>query len=199
MRVILTISLLISFCAGIAAAQVPSSPVAAPATLPDGLRLPVELKHSVNTKKAAAGQPVAVVLLNNLRNGSGTIVIPKGALLTGRIADATARTKENAARLAILIERAEWQGGSIPLHAYVESGVKVQVADESGVAARGRDRVEEGNFGHPRGGDVTLGPLTSPWDDVEFKSLDGIPEMICKRHNIELPDGTRLIVRQVAK
>ncbi len=184
---------------GVLVAQNPTAVAPPSAILPDGVRLPVELINTLDAKKAKAGDVAKMELLAALLNSSKEVVIPKGAKLTGKVLEAVAHTKENPdSRLRILVEKADWNGGSMPLHMFIESPIKPRSGAEGPAGGgRGRDRVEEGNFSHPQAADVTLGPLTSSWDDVVIITAEGKPLLTCKRHNVTLGSGTRFFLKQI--
>ena len=53
-------------------------------TLPAGLRLPVRLTHTVDSKKAAVGDPISATVESDVKQ-KGKLLAPQGAILRGRI------------------------------------------------------------------------------------------------------------------
>ena len=148
MRITIITVIILLACAFVVAQE--PAPVAG---LPDGVRLPVELSNTVDAKKAKPGDPVKMEMLANLRNKAGEMAIPKGATLTGKVVEAVSHTKENPeSRLVILVERAEWKGGSMPLHAYIDSPIKTRTAGGGGAAGGSDDSGGSMGSGDPGGG-----------------------------------------------
>lgn len=98
----------------------------APVTLPDGVRIPVLLKTSINTKSAKPGMPIVLEATSDVRSEREALLIPKGARITGRVTVAVPWTKQNKeSRFSLVAERAEWKEGHAVLKAFIVGHLRV--------------------------------------------------------------------------
>lgn len=81
-------------------------------------QIPVELKKSINADRSRPGNPVHFRLAEGILTGSAT-VIPRKARLYGHVLIAEAARDGKPSMLSIVIDRAEWDGQVLPLHAFV--------------------------------------------------------------------------------
>jgi len=78
---------------------------------------PVILQQNVETGKTPVGTKIqAKLAAATLFNGT---VIPKNAVITGRVIESEAKSAKNQARLEIRIDKVTWNGGWAPLGAYL--------------------------------------------------------------------------------
>ena len=87
-------------------------------TLPGGVTLAVRLEHSINAAHSHAGDTVRATLLAPVVS-HGNVLVPRHALIDGRVLAANARRKGSASRLMIRFESARWGGLSVALNAYM--------------------------------------------------------------------------------
>jgi len=84
-----------------------------------GTVIPVELTKSVDAKKAKAGDGVEAKVTQDLKAGSGQVIIPKDTKVVGHVTEAQARTKEQKeSQLGLVFDHAVIKGGnevSLPL------------------------------------------------------------------------------------
>ena len=92
---------------------------------PGTLYLPASLDKTLRAEKSHVGDRVNLRLDEPVLFGHG-IVLPAGAHLRGHVIEARKLDGEHASRLAIVVERAEWKGNAIPLHAFISGAVKVR-------------------------------------------------------------------------
>jgi hypothetical protein len=59
-----------------------------------GSVIPVQLTKTIDAKKIKTGDPVEAKVTQDLKNGMGTIVVPKDTKVTGHVTEAQARNKE---------------------------------------------------------------------------------------------------------
>jgi hypothetical protein len=98
-----------------AAGQAPSAE-----KLPSDLRIPAVLKVTLSSKKSKVGDPVKLEVSADVRDQSGTVVIPRHTKLTGRVTQAVPYQKnKQRAMLSFVVERAEWKDHSAVLDAPV--------------------------------------------------------------------------------
>ena len=93
---------------------------------PQGLLLGVKSLQTLDAATLKKGDPVEFELLLELKRKDGTIAIPQGAKLKGVVTQAISRNSEQPeSRLAVHIDRAEWQGGSVKLDAAIGGVMKL--------------------------------------------------------------------------
>jgi hypothetical protein len=92
---------------------------------PGTLYLPASLDKTLRAEKSHVEDRVNLRLDVPVLFGHG-IVLPAGAHLRGHVIEARKLDGEHASRLAIVVERAEWKGNAIPLHAFISGAVKVR-------------------------------------------------------------------------
>ena len=82
-----------------------------------GLELPVVMRQSVAAGKTPAGTKVQANLV--VATLVDSVVIPRGAVLSGEVTESVAKTKTEASRLAIRMHSAQWKNGSAPIKLYL--------------------------------------------------------------------------------
>lgn len=82
-----------------------------------GLELPVVMRQSVAAGKTPAGTKVQANLV--VATLVDSVVIPRGAVLSGEVTESVAKTKTEASRLAIRMDSAQWKNGSAPIKLYL--------------------------------------------------------------------------------
>jgi hypothetical protein len=93
-----------------------------------GLMLGVKSLQTLDAAALRQGDPVEFELLLALKRRDGTIAIPQGARLTGVVTQAISRNSEQPeSRLAVHIDRAEWQGGSVKLDGAIGAVMKLPI------------------------------------------------------------------------
>jgi hypothetical protein len=89
-----------------------------------GLRIPVVLKNSLDAR-GPVGAKVLLECREDVRVGD-KVVIPKKARLTGRVSKAVPWTEDNRESvLSLVVERAEWESGSLELKAFIVDRLQV--------------------------------------------------------------------------
>lgn len=77
-----------------------------------GAVVPVELPKSIDSKKAKVGDEVTAKVISDVRSG-GAVAIPRGSKLVGKITEANARSKGDAASsLGIVFDKVVLKNGS---------------------------------------------------------------------------------------
>jgi hypothetical protein len=96
--------------------QTSSVPTSAPTPL-RAIELPVIMRDKVAAGATSVGTKVeAKLLVATLVN---SVVIPKGAVLSGEIIESSAKTATDPSHLAIRMDSAQWKNGSLPIKAYL--------------------------------------------------------------------------------
>jgi hypothetical protein len=90
-----------------------------PVELTDGASIAVRLLRDIKANKAKAGDEVLAEIIVPVLD-HGRIAIPGGARVIGQVVSSNGRSKENrGSALGVRFERAEWNGGSANLQAYI--------------------------------------------------------------------------------
>ncbi len=98
----------------------------APPSLPDGTRIPVLLRTTIDPNIAKPGMPIVLNVTQDVRAAGGALLIPKGARITGRVTVAVPWTKQSKeSRVSLVAERAEWKEGSVVLKAFIVGKLRV--------------------------------------------------------------------------
>jgi hypothetical protein len=92
----------------------PSAPQASSALrIAPGSVIPVQLTKGVDAKKVKTGDPIEAKVTQDLKAGTGEVVVPKDTKMVGRITEAQARNKEQKeSQLGITFDRAVLKNGS---------------------------------------------------------------------------------------
>jgi hypothetical protein len=89
----------------------PNVPRVAPGSV-----IPVQLTKTIDSKKAKAGEEIEVKVTQDMKNGSGEILVPKDTKVFGHVTEAQKRSKEQKeSELGITFERAMMNGSEVPL------------------------------------------------------------------------------------
>src|SRR4051812_33545734 len=100
------------------------SQTAAPITaLPDGVKLQVKATEDIIQDHLSKNNTVRLLVTKNLRGPDGSVVIPENAVATARVLETEQPKKKNPAKLLLVVEKAKWKGGELPLHAYIVSPI----------------------------------------------------------------------------
>src|SRR5581483_347569 len=84
-----------------------------PAVVPSDVYIMAELKKEITTRRSHPGQPVVLTVIRDVNGANGTVVIPAGAKLTGKLVVSHKREKDGPAAFGFVIDRAEWKGESV--------------------------------------------------------------------------------------
>jgi hypothetical protein len=92
--------------AGPASGQARETPRLAPGSV-----IPVELTKSVEAKKVKTGDVVAAKVTQDLKTGSGEIVVPKDTQVIGHVTEAQAHNKQKESQVGIVFDQVVMKGG----------------------------------------------------------------------------------------
>lgn len=144
-------------------------PADAPRIAP-GSVIPVELKKTVDAKKAKTGDEIEARVTQDLRSGNGTLVVAKDTKVIGHITEAQARSKDqHESQVGIAFDRAVMKDGqdlSLPMS--IQAIIALQ-SDNPGNAGAGANTTvptptpEAGGMPASGGGRPgAMGPGASP-------------------------------------
>jgi hypothetical protein len=181
----------------------------------NNLTIPVELNKGIKADKAHPGDEVHLRMAEAVLAGKG-VVIPDGAKLYGHILRASPAKDGKHSHLSIMIERAEWKGHTLPLHAFVVGwGRRRRVV----MGANGCGPEPTDNSPRRIRGGTTAGITTSAGptdcDDASksysfgsdylasginiFKNPRSGATVLVSSKNIHLPGGMLLLLRNVSE
>jgi len=102
-------------CPSAPATSARSTPQAAPAAaaprIAPGSVIPVELTKTIDAKKAKTGDEVVAKVTQDLKNTSGTVILPKDTEVVGQVSETQRRTEEKESELAISFDKAVLKNG----------------------------------------------------------------------------------------
>lgn len=118
-------------------------------TLPPRLPFTIALSRAISIKDSAAGDAILATLVSPLRKRHGTILLPKGAMLAGRILRLERiYGPSETLKLAIRFETVEVNGVRQPFYATLDSKIKKRTRiPQAGPGESVRVRQELGTFG----------------------------------------------------
>jgi hypothetical protein len=186
------------------------------------LFLPASLEKSLRAEKCHPGDRVNLRLVEPVLFGHG-VVLPEGTHLRGQVIEAQKLDAGHASRLAIVVERAEWKGNAVSLHAFVSGVVKLREVSEANSAdwrcqqyaertATGSrmDKSARSQLPVGRPADCATGHWGAPEERVirdrgaDLKDIvlhrnlsDGSTFLFSHKKNIHLPGGINLMLRNI--
>ena len=136
-------------------APAPAPSVTTTDYVPSGTPLEAELRETLSTRDTRVGQSFTATLEQPVVTGSGAVVLPRGAVVTGRV---TGLHKSNGisdqAAIRLDFDGIAFRGRSYPLSAVVTEA-RVEMEGEGG----GRDAAEKAAIGAAAG--AALGAILS--------------------------------------
>ncbi len=173
--------------------------------VPDRTIIPVVLRTSVDAKNSKVDKQIELATTDEVRDETGKTIIPKQAKLIGRVTEVVQWTKDHPeSKVSIVVESAEWKGGSTILRAFIAGDVKVYTALDRPAPGAGEmvaaiEVVPPGerpsgpipaNTGLARDNTVTL-QLAS--------SKDLVTEVVSQAHNVRIEQGSTWLLKQLNK
>lgn len=182
-----------------------------PTTLPGGVQFPGQLITKLNSHKTKVGDEVKLEVTANLLGPGGTVVLPKGAKLIGSVTEVKDHNAEDGqSSLAFVINKAEWHGGSMSLHAAPTAVTAPRIravregGDNSGFEGGGGGRRGGGQRGGGSGGGDDSMSLISNAIALELKGVEvrqtsdaNVGTAFFSRKDVSLPSGAVVTLRQV--
>ena len=188
------------------AARSVATEAASESVVPNGVRFLLRIENTVTSTAANAGDAVNLELLQDVKGPRDQVLVPRKAKLSAHVVGARPYAKEHDARVSILVDRAEWEGHSVPL-----SGVISAVPRSPHLPATawkgpgGPIGVTIGDPAHGIPGKTPTDPGNKPETpvlrDIEGVEIGYLPEshvtvLVSKAGNINLYKGTVLEFRQ---
>jgi hypothetical protein len=183
-RLIQTVALATVILCGVANAQTsPATPSAAPANAPGnpqsalhlapGSLIPVVLTHTLDAKKAKAGDSVQAKVADDLKTNGGQVIVPKDTIIVGHVTAVQPHSKGSTSELAVVFDHAVLKGGSsapLPMSVQAIIGNNQNTfnsePDASGSAPSGTMSSPRGGMGGRAPGDNSTTPGGSPAPDT---------------------------------
>jgi len=184
------------------AQTVPASPAGA---LPDRTVIPVVLRTSIDARDAKVGKRIELATTDDVRDASGKIAVPKQAKLSGRVTEVVQWTKDHPeSKVSIVVESAEWKGGSAPLHAFIAGDLKVYTAlarpaPGAGEVVAAIEQVPPGEHASG-GGPPNTGLARDNTVTLQIATLrDLVTEVVSQAHNVRIEQGSTWSLRQLSQ
>ncbi len=183
-------------------------------TLPPGVAFPAQMINHLDARKAKVGDEVKLEVTANLRGPGGVVALPQGAKLIGTVVEVNDRSVGES-RISFVVNKAEWHGGSMALHAVptAVTSPKMRTVGGSGGggASGGSGGFGDRGTGAERGGSTRGGPGTDTSAMIaaaigqELKGTEvqetGDPKTVTAvvnaKRDVSLPSGTVVTLRQV--
>ena len=135
--------------------QAQSTQASVPRVAP-GSVIPVQLTKTIDSKKAKAGEEIEVRVTQDMKNGSGEILVPKDTKVFGHVTEAQKRTKEQKeSELGITFERAMMNGSEVSM----PMSIQAIIMPPSPNASQNSAADNSGPMSAPSGGEA---PQTAP-------------------------------------
>ena len=205
---------LLTFTALLAPAQ--QTPVHKPESA-GPMSIPAQLTRTVQANKAHPGDTVEFRTLEAVLAGKD-LVIPANARLFGRVLSAAPRQDNKNSWLAVVVERAEWKQGSLPLHAFIAAQIAIatrnQAPEEKTTYSPQNPRSMRQTARATLATDPNLATLVkAPQDATEtrqdqlgprypmlenvslFRDKDGTSYLLSSKANVKLPAGVLLMLK----
>lgn len=163
--------------------------------VPRGGRIMAMMQNTIDAGKARVGDTVRMTAVKWGLSGSGA-VIPRLAELSGRVVEAVPRSKSSPeSRLSIVVERAEWKGGFVPLKAFVVGQASVVVPGP----ISGDNIMHDDEFSrdrpHARANDTRSPALPADTELLATGQRTSATVLISHKRNVVLKHGMVLILR----
>jgi hypothetical protein len=178
--------------------DVASSAAVTPAnnrTIPAGARLTATLDQSLGTDVSKAGQVFTATVSQELRASDGTLVVPAGAKIEGRVTaldDSDNATEPALIRLAF--DRIRFNGRSYPFSANIVQSAPVQTSSQSS-AEQTKRIVIGGAIGAAIGGILSGGDLDKIIIGGSLGAAAGTIVSLGTEVNATLPAGSQMTLQ----
>lgn len=151
------------------------------------------VKGAISSDRSRPGDRVELVVLEDWRDNAGHLLIPVQAKLTGRIVSATKHRGTQPGALSIIVENSAWRGGSMPLHATIQSlvvmGVK-QISTDMPLK-RGVDGQDLGIGGSSQ---TTLDRVPKDCSVQSINQSEVDTAVVCKSRDVHFREGGQVLL-----
>jgi hypothetical protein len=163
--------------------------------LPGGLTVKMELESGFDSATAAIGDPVRARVVENVRRG-GKPILPKGAIVTGRIRSMEREARAGGFLLGIELTGVRWENNRAEFHAdMLEASAGAQIARAQNLQA-GSD-INSRLWGSPPSMDAPA-PERSGAQIRVPSAIPGVGRLLLKGEQWRLAPGLRMVWRTVA-
>jgi hypothetical protein len=140
--------------------QTPTTPAASNSAPTNGLRIaagsviPVELTKSIDAKKLKTGEEIEAKVTQDLKSGSGELIVPKNTKVLGRVTEVEAGNKEQKeSQVGISFDHAVIKNGdSVPLAMSIQAIIAPPNSNpNNGYASEGAGQSAPGSGGGMQG------------------------------------------------
>lgn len=120
------------------AQQSASAPASGGIHIAPGSVIPVQLTKSIDAKKVKTGDPVEAKVTQDLKTGTGEVIVPKDTKVFGHVTEAQARSKEQKeSQLAIAFDRAVMKSGDLALPMSIQAIIVPQNSNNNAASNAG--------------------------------------------------------------
>ncbi len=156
-----------------------------------------EVKGTISSDRSHPGDRIELVVLEDWREKDGHLLIPAKAKLTGKVVLATRHRGKQPGALSFVVENSEWRGGSMPLHATVQSVVVMGVSRVSTdlPLRRGVDGQDIGISGSSQ---PSLDPVPKDCSVQPASDSSGDSAVICRKRDVRFKEGGQVLLEDQA-
>jgi len=166
---------------------------AAPAAPTTPITIFAELKKEITSRRSHSGQDVRLVVTEDIKAGDGTLLIPSGAKLSGKLTVAHKRSGSEPSAIGFVVDKAEWKDGNMALNATIEQLQALTSAADSSACGPNLNR-----GGLSACGGASTSYIAVPADcGVEKVGEAGQMAVTCKKREIELGTGSVFVLQHV--
>lgn len=172
----------------------PAAASSADASSGGGISIYAELKKTISSS-TKPGHDVQLIVVDDVQSSNGSVLIPKGAKLTGKVTVARKRKKDIPAALAFVVDKAEWNNGGMPLNAGIDRVEIMGMAVDQATCLPDLNRTGSAPCGNAAKNPVPFPPSCSI-GKADKSSPDNA--IICNSREIELLTGARIFLTQAS-
>jgi hypothetical protein len=171
-----------------AASAIMAAAQTADKTISESVFIPVVVKKTWDSKHSKPGDKIEMEVMQDVKNSSGEILIPRHAKMIGAFTMVQPKDKQTKeSKISAQFDMAEWKGGSIKLKGLI--GGQVQTP-------QGSDQMMQGGM-NPHAATPLDKQTLSDYDaKVERDDKYGTV-MTVQKHEIELPPGSTMTLTTV--
>jgi len=154
--------------------------------IPADAVIQAELKKEITSRRSHSGQDVRLVVEADLKNADGTVLIPEGAKLSGKLTTVRKHKGDEPAVVSFVVDKAEWKGGSVALNATIDRLLLMGMPGGSAACGPNLNNANMANCGSSAP-QVQRVPA-----DCKVDKVDEGMAVVCAKREIELNPGARI-------